>query len=358
MDVRITFILPGYLPSPSGGFKIVYEYANRLQARGHQISVVHPRNEAAQSGTMQYIKSHLWKYKLQLKHRPLIPWFQLHPGIRSMLVTDLREHFIPDADVIIATAFNTSFYVNSYSASKGRKYYLVQSYETWQGPEEKVKTSWKLPLEKIVISRWLLDLARELGEADQTTYIPLGLDFTQFKITVSIAERRVPRVGMLFHPNRIKGTNDGLAALEIVKEKIPGLEAVVFGTHPRSAELPDWIEYVQQPAPDRLLKLYNSCQVFLHPSWIEGWGLPAAEAMACGCALVAAANKGVFEFAVDGENAMLAPIKQPRELAQRVIEVLTNDDQRVRLAENGYQRIQQFSWDRAVDSLEFLLTDR
>ena len=346
-----------YLANPSGGFKVVYEYANRLQARGHTLTVVHPRNEEAQKGAMQYVKRHLWKYRIQLKHRPLVPWFKLHPDIRLLLVPDLREHFIPEADVIIATAYRTSFHVDSYAPAKGRKFYLIQSYETWQGSEEAVNASWRLPLHKIVISRWLLRLAHELGVADQVTYISLGLDFSHFKVTVPIRERPAPRVGMLAHPEKIKGTKDGLAALELAKEKLPTLQAVIFGACPRGSEIPGWIHYIQLPSSDQLLELYNSCRVFLHPSHLEGWGLPAAEAMACGCALVSTANEGVYEFAIDGENALIAPIKAPQQLAQKLIEILNNDELRVRLAEAGWKRIQCFSWDRAVELFERTLTE-
>jgi hypothetical protein len=44
LTMRITFILPMFLASPSGGFRIVYEYANRLQQRGHRVTLVHPRS--------------------------------------------------------------------------------------------------------------------------------------------------------------------------------------------------------------------------------------------------------------------------------------------------------------------------
>jgi len=354
--MQITFILPAFLATPSGGFKVVYEYANRLQARGHEIIVIHPRNEKSLRGAVEFVKGRLWKYKLQLKYNPLIPWFNLHPGIKLLLVPDLSERFIPDSECIFATAYNTAFYVNSYSLGKGRKFYLIQSYETWQGSENKVRASWKLPLNKVVISSWLLKISHELGEADRTTYIPLGLDFSQFKITVPIRDRKIPSVGMLAHPNKIKGTKDGLTALKIAKERIPALRATFFGTHERDTDVPAWIDYVRTPSPKQLLDLYNSCQVFLHPSWIEGWGLPPAEAMACGCVLVASANEGVYEFAVEGKNAMLAPIKRPELLAEKLIEVIVNDDLRIGLAEAGHESIQRFTWDRAVDSLEYLLS--
>jgi glycosyltransferase involved in cell wall biosynthesis len=256
----------------------------------------------------------------------------------------------------VATAFSTAFHVDGYRPRKGRKFYLIQGYETWLGPEERVKASWRLPLKKIVISRWLLRLVEESSRTDQIAHIPLGLDFSHFKITEPIRERSVPRVGMPAATHLIKGTRDGLAALELAKDRLPELEAVLFGTHPRSPEIPDWIEYVQLPSADELLEIYNSCQVFLYPSRVEGWGLPASEAMACGCALVATSYEGLKEFAADGETALLAPIGQPEMLAQRLIEALADDDLRIRIAEAGHEQIQRFDWDRAVDSMERLLT--
>src|SRR5262249_49448141 len=186
-----------YLDSPSGGFKVVYEYANRLQERGHQVSVVHPRNLEPHYEYKELIKSIFWGAKLKLRHRPLIPWMDIHPGVKLILVPDLREGFIPDGDAIFATAYHTAFRVNDYDESKGRKFYLIQSYEDWNGPEDKVRESWLLPLHKVVISQWLMNMAEAYGEEARTDYIPIGLDLKQFRVTSPIGERKTPRVGML-----------------------------------------------------------------------------------------------------------------------------------------------------------------
>lgn len=41
--LRINFLLPAYYSDPIGGYRVVYEYANFLAARGHDITVVYPR---------------------------------------------------------------------------------------------------------------------------------------------------------------------------------------------------------------------------------------------------------------------------------------------------------------------------
>jgi glycosyltransferase involved in cell wall biosynthesis len=352
--LRITFVLPMFLPTPAGGFKVVYEYANRLHRRGHKVAVVHPRSlvESGEHGWIDAGKQWLWPWKLRWRHRPLVPWFPVDPGVRLLLTPDLREERIPDGDVIVATAFQTAFPVAQYGAEKGRGYYLIQSYEDWMGEEEEVRKSWQLPLQKIVVSRWLERRAHELGEGVRTVRIPPGLDREEFRLREVIQRRRRPRVGMLAHPLTIKGTRDGVTALGLVRQRIPNLEAVLFGTTSRPLDLPEWIEYRQSPSPTALVALYNECQVFLHPSHLEGWGLPAVEAMACGCALVAAHNEGVDDFAEDGVTARLVPIRSPERLAEALEQLLTEEALRHRLAEAGLRKVAEFDWSTTVDQME------
>ena len=216
----------------------------------------------------------------------------------------------------------------------------------------------QMPLHKIVISQWLHEIAREMELVETTSYIPYGMNFSEFYVTQPIAARRHPRVAMMTHSLALKGTADGLEALRRARARIPHLQAVLFGVEARPAAAPDWCEYVQLPAPAVLRGLYNSAAAFLWPSISEGWGLPAMEAMSCGCALIAADNQGVRDFAESGENALFAPVKRPDLLAECLYDVLTNDDLRVRLATEAERSVRRFTWERAVDSLESLLCEK
>ncbi|MDX2034602.1 MAG: glycosyltransferase family 4 protein [Blastocatellia bacterium] len=350
--MKLTFILPMYLDVPSGGFKVVYEYANRLQGRGHRVTLIHPRTIERAPGVVDALKRVVWPHKIRWRNRPLVPWFPLRPEVEVRLVPDLGAASVPRGDAIIATAYETAFPVAGYPADRGRKFHLIQSYETWSGPEERVRASWRLPMRKIVVSRALLATAAELGVERDTMHIPIALDAAQFYVATPIEKRPAPRVSMVAHPNESKGMRDGLAALDMARAEVPELEAALFGTQPRDASIPAWMEYLQLPAAERIRALHNSCRVFLHPSWSEGWGLPAAEAMACGCALVSADNGGVHEFAADEESALIAPIKSPSELARRIVRLLRDDDLRVRIARAGAERARAFSWERAVERME------
>jgi len=355
--MRITFVLPMYLNRPAGGFKIIYEYANRLQTRGYEVTLVHPRNCDQQTGLRESIKSRLWRNKIRWQNRPVLPWFSINTGIRFVLTPDLREQFVPEGDAVFATGYQTAHAVNQLGPGRGRKFYFIQSYETWLGTPAEVDATWQMPLHKVVIAGWLLEIARKFGEEWRTTHIPNGVDFTEFRLERPIADRHPATVCMLAHSAPWKGLKVGLTALEIARARVPELQAVLFGTHARPAEIPAWIDYIERPAPDALRGIYNSSGVFLHPSQIEGWPLPPVEAMACGCALVAAANPGVREYAEDEVTALLAPVNDASALAGQLVRVLSADALRMRMAEAGCRYVQQFTWDRAVDSLEAVLTN-
>lgn len=365
--MRISFVLPGLSRVPVGGYKIVYEYGNRLAARGHHVTVIHPYAPAllraaggAPSPWPERLKQRLWPFlrrpRTGKRNARLVPWFAVRPGVHLRLVPDLSEKFIPDADAIFATAWQTAHPVHALSAAKGAKYYFIQHYETAEGaPDEaRVRATWKLPLHKIVIAQWLLQIARDLGQAGCTTYIPHGLDFSRFKMATPL-EHRAPRVGMLYHRDQWKGSADAVAALAAARAQVPPLQAVAFGTPPRPPDFPAWMEYLQTPSPHDLNALYNGCSIFLQASWSEGWGLPASEAMACGCALLTTDNGGSREYTEDGKTALVAPIQNPPALTAQLLRLLRDDALRQRLAHAGHQHIRQFTWQRAVDSLEFLI---
>ncbi len=353
--VKITFTLPTYSLFPVGGFKIVYEYANRLQERGHQVTLVHPRHLRPQTSLHQRIEVVTWKARNRILDERLVPWFPLHPDVRVLLTTDLRAQLVPDGDAVFATAWHTAPWVNEYGAEKGRKFYLIQGYEIWDGPKEEVDATWRMPLHKIVIARWLWNIGARFGQEEHMTHIPNAIDLKQFRLLSSIDARPPHRIGMLYHESEWKGSPDGIAALSYVRQVVPDVDVVLFGASPRSDRIPEWMTYVENPHVDKLVRLYNSLAIFLHPSRNEGWPLPPAEAMACGCALVAARNDGVREYAREGETALLAPIKDPESLAVRLLHLLSDDVLRQRIARAGHEHIRTFSWKRAVDSMEKLL---
>ena len=164
---------------------------------------------------------------------------------------------------------------------------------------------------------------------------------------------------MLYAMAECKGSADGLRALRTAKEKHPELSAVLFGIPKRPPGLPGWIDYFQNPTPHDLVnEVYNSSSIFLCPSRVESFALPAPEAMACGCALVTADCGGNRDYTEDHVNALISPPREPALLARNLVRLLSDEELRLHLAQNGQARIQQLSWEQSANKLETLLRDK
>ncbi|MFP4495679.1 MAG: glycosyltransferase family 4 protein, partial [Halochromatium sp.] len=92
-----------------------------------------------------------------------------------------------------------------------------------------------------------------------------------------------------------------------------------------------------------LLHLYRACTLFVLPSWHEGFGLPALEAMACGAPVIAA-NATSLPEVVGLDEALFDPLDPPA-IAAKLTQALDDDAFRARLREHGLRQAQRFSWD-------------
>ena len=352
--MRISFILPNYSVHPTGGAKVVYEYANELASLGHAVSVIHPKvlfrsYKAAGPlrNSFRLLKDFVRYCSAGSVKNIKVSWLKLHPDVVLLSTPSAAERFIPDADVVVATLWRTAECVAKYSPRKGRRHYLVQHYEDWHGDKSRVDATWRLKLTKIVIAKWLVRKGEDLG-AEDMHYVPNALDHNSFYMTANV-EDRLSVVSMLYSPMAWKGADDGVAALTVAKEKHPELNAVLFGVTPRPDALPQWIEYHQTPSAEFLRdEIYNRSAIYLCPSWSEGWGLPVSEAMACGCAIVSTDNGGVSDFVVDGVNGFIVPIKDASGLAKSICNLLDNRSLRVSMANNNLHSVREFSYSESA----------
>ncbi|HEX6132517.1 MAG TPA: glycosyltransferase family 4 protein [Longimicrobiales bacterium] len=357
--MRITFLLPRYPWQPSGGYAVVYRYADLLVARGHEVRVLHPRRLPpggwpAPSGLRGRLRRGAGALR-DLAFRPRAEWAKPDPRVLMLHVPELSRHTVPDGDAVIATWWSTAEAVLALPPSKGRRYHLIQGFESWHGSEERIAAVWRAPLHKIVIARWLVERGRELGVPDSLmTHIPIAIPGDVFRTTAPV-ERRPPRVAMLHARTPFKGAATGLEIMERARDRVPELEAILFGTEP-PPRLPAWVRYVRRATPQHLAEaVYNRSAVYLCASMSEGWHLPPAEAMACGCALVSSDIGGVRDYAIHGRTALLYPPGDAAAGAAQLTAVLTDPELRISLAARGREMIGAFSWSRSVAALEELL---
>ena len=349
----VTFLLSGMGTVPIGGSKVVYEYANALVNRGWHVRVIHPcivtREEIDAVRSSFFRRSRRWlgyqRRRITGSYRP-DRWFKIDPRVELVCVPTPEACHLLSSDVWVATWWYTAKWV---AACPGARVYLIQHLETWCGTEADVMSTWKLPLRKVVISRWLEDVA--LGLNEPADYVPNGLDFVRFGMDITPEERDPQTVAMLYHTLDWKGSTEGLRALHKAKAAVPGLKVLLFGVPDPPPDLPNWVEYFRNPPQNTLRSIYNRAAIFLSPSWAEGWPLPPAEAMQCGSALAVTDIGGHREYAIHGETALLSPPKDPDGMAANVVRLLQDQTLRLKIAHQGQRHMQQFTWERAVASL-------
>lgn len=356
--MNITFVVGGYSPVVVGGVKVVYEYANHLQDRGHQVTIVHPYRCEPRLLLRQRVKALAWKARTKVIDRPLVPWFTLRPDVQVLLTPDLRAHFVPDSDAIIATGWAAAEWMVGYPQRKGCKFHIVQEYEYYMTAPSNTKARMTATYlggaRNVAISPAVVEMLETCG-ALVSAYIPNGLDLHSYKLKASLQTGRY-FMGFPCRDESFKGTADAVEALRMIRaEGDLGLHVWTFGKGRRPHGLPSWIEYHELPTDRALSDLYNKSKIFLVPSHFEGWGLPGSEAMACGAALVSTDNGGVRAYAEHRKTALLSPPKDPAKLAYNVTKLLRDDELRIRLAACGHDYVQQFTWDRATRSLEELV---
>lgn len=350
--MKITFILPGvYL---AGGSKVVFEYANRLQAKGHEVCIVHPiipPRYAKKWCDLQNLVRKTFGTFSNIKIGNKIDWYNLE--VKLISIPTLDEIFIPNADIVVATSWGTAYRASKYNKNKGVKFYFIQGYETWDGEKEMVDASYKLGLHNIVISTWLENILRNKLEAEIEALIINGVDHTQFYPENIKRNQKDIRILMNYRTEKIKGFDDGLKAFNIVRNKYNNAKLVLFSVSGGNG-IPEYAENHVKVIGAELRHLYNSCDIFVFPSHCEGFGLPPMEAMACGCAVVATNAGGIPDITIPGKTALVSQPQDPDTLAQNIIKLIENEDLRKRIAEGGYNYVKQFTWDKVTDKLENL----
>jgi glycosyltransferase involved in cell wall biosynthesis len=353
--MRITFILPVFSRLPSGGFRVVYEYANRLARRGHQVTVVH---EQWYEGWHKPAK-HVYEIARDRWHsrRPggltdWLRWMPIDREVKMTMVEKLEPRRLPEADVVVATYWTTARLLPQLAARQGSPVHLVQGYEIW-GVEDPAQVDDVLRSEvpKVAVSHYLAGLLHDLGvPREKVSVVHNGLDHSVYRPPAHDGPRGAS-VSLLVGSGPQKGSSAAIAALQQVREQHPELEVNAFGPEKRPSRLPDWARYSRaRNGREQASRTYQASAIHLCSSVQEGWGFPVAEAMACGTAVVSTRNGGVEDFCTDEENSLLVDVGDVDAMAEAVLRLIRDPELLNRLAAAGIRTASSMSWDDATDS--------
>lgn len=348
----ICFVLPGFTRQPIGGYKIVFEYANRLQQDGNKISIVFLNDDK-----LQKIKVPFWGRRILVNCITAIEprWFPLSSNI--IKISSFQKKYldkVKESDVVFATGIQTVEVVKN-NFKNSRKFYLIQGYENWGVTEEYLRNTYGY-FNNIVVSNWLKDIVdRYADKSSQLLKNPIDIDV--YRRMRHQTQRKNHTIGILYHTDEIKGVRYAMEAIYRLKEKYSDLTVQMFGMFPKPKNLPKWISYKQGASQKETVDIYNNVQVFLCASIEEGYGLTGLEAMACGACLVSTAYKGVLEYAKDGYNALLSPVKDVNKIVQNISKLFNDSNERIRISNNGVNSVKSYSWEKTMKKMYKILQE-
>ncbi|UJR82698.1 glycosyltransferase family 4 protein [Sandaracinus amylolyticus] len=351
--MRITFVVAA--ADLSGGCRVIAIHARRLRELGHDVRVVAP---APRRPTVrEYARAIVRRDPL-----PRRPSRQSHFDAQGVPLTRLREHRpiterdLPDADVVVATWWETAKWIRDLPRRKGAKAYFVQGWERFiEGqPGDDVDATLALPYHKIVISRFLADVVRRISGDEDVTLARNAIDGAQFDAPPRGRQPR-PTLGFVYAASHWKGFDVTREAIERVRKQVPELRVIGFGAeHEETIQpLPRDAKFELRPPQSRIPELYASADVWMSSSRIEGFGLPALEAMACRTPLVATRYGGTPDLVTPGESGYLVDVDDAETLAMRALDVLSMREREwSRMSEAAHRAAHSHTWADASCAFE------
>lgn len=150
-----------------------------------------------------------------------------------------------------------------------------------------------------------------------------------------------------------KNTKTLVEALYMVKKRIPDAIFVKIGDMREATRklilarrLGNSMIY-HKKVPD-VAPFYNAADLFVFPSYYEGFGYPVAEAMASGCPIIAADSSSVTE--VVGKGGILFPPFDVFALHEAINQVLTDSNRRTVMIKEGLEQVKKFDWKKCAET--------
>lgn len=193
-------------------------------------------------------------------------------------------------------------------------------------------------------------LDRDIGQPEQYTTIPVGIDLDQFRNVTPATDLpgSRPRIAMVARLAEGKGFKVMLDAVERLSDD--DTSVCLVGDGPLTDSLS--AEITERGLDDRVFltgyrddipRVLAACDIFALPSFWEGTPRVIVEAMASGLPVVATDIAGIPEQVTDGESGYLIAPGDSEALANRLETLLSDSQLREQMGERGRERVGQFS---------------
>ncbi|HEY0155719.1 MAG TPA: glycosyltransferase [Thermoanaerobaculia bacterium] len=311
----------------AGGTRVAVAHADALTDRGHEVTLV------TRGGPLTWRASRA-------------PW--LH--VRDFAELDAKAY-----DFVVGTFWTTLHQTFAIAGERG--VHFCQGYEgaftAYQPLKAQIDAAYELPLPKITVSPHLVPICRAFY--DDATYVGQIVDEEFYQPHVRREDAR-PRV-LLVGPAQadFKGIDVGYDAVRHARELGAGFDLVrVSQWQPAEGEPHELAEEFRVGiSTAEMARLIASCDVFLGTSRAEeGFGLPAAEAMAGGVPAVLSEIPSFLSWDARHDYALFAPVGDAAAFGVQLAALLLDRALQERLSASGREVVEQFRAERTAVTLE------
>ena len=168
-----------------------------------------------------------------------------------------------------------------------------------------------------------------------------------FILFLGTLEPRKNITGIIEAFNLLKAKHHNFNNLQLVIAGEKGWNYKQIFSLAQNSPFADQIHYIDFVTSQDKAFIYNLAQLFLFPSFYEGFGFPALEAQACGLPVIASTNSSFSEIL--GDSAFLIEPDYINEISEAIYQILSVQDLRQSLITNGLENVKRFSWQTCAE---------
>ena len=378
---RILILSSEFPPGPGGIATHAYQIASALAEDGWDVQVLSPQDYADPMEIADFNQAQ--KFDIETLPSSDIKFFQNFS--RFWKITKAILSFNPD---LVMASGSRAIWITALLSALRNKHWVLVGHGSEFGAQQGLG-AWLTRIggnrasRVICVSRYTQKTLRDFGitkppstvihnGADQTRFYPLPTQqVVEFRKNHAVSDSfLLLTVGNV---SDRKGQEVVIRALPAVKEKIPNIQYWMVGLPKEqqklegvasSLDVSENILFWGRVADPFLLKIYNSCDLFLMTSRqlpsgdFEGYGIAVIEAALCRKTAVVSQNSGLAEAVQDGLTGLTVSQDDSAATAEAVLLLAQDSHMRDELSSNAYKNaLQNLTWDQVTKEYIRLLED-
>lgn len=361
-DLEYLFVLPGTLPYPTGGHKVVYELSKMLSRDGHCVGILFVRDVykklyslTGNSTIKKFLKTRNKLFRLyEIVFNTQVGFMLFLPILRKILDINYKEDFkgikifFSTKDLnrfaikrLIVGSWQASF-TAYYSLQAPFRYYFIHHSEDETSFSNELNQlasmSYRLGLKKIVVNKKSMEKFKE----DKPLFVSIGHNLDKYQIKTPVEKRDGRTLIVPLRQGEDKGSELAIRVAEFIHSVRDNIKIVTFGNYAIEG-IPNFMERMGFVSDDILVNIYNSGSVLFLPSLVEGMSLIGLEAIAAGLCVVSMDNGGIREYIENGINGIILQKGSVEEIGESIINIMDDSAKRISLVRSGMETVSKFT---------------